>query len=592
MSQTKYNFRPRNPTINDADPPNESVEIEDHQEQENVAAVFDEIPSEVLTSDSRSSNDESSSDEKIETESSFIVEETTPSTETNFEDLLGDESDSLFVVDDEDSTDDDIEKDPFKKWENGLDKDIIEDNAPLIDELRDQLPTFKKVLESKLPEQEKIEKLWEVAVFKDNRKCFDLEYVKEMQEFNRDLEWFNSLDNKQVEKYDAMEQKLMVNSDHLKKSIKHRIMDLPVDEKQRQVLYKHYALTKSSKRTSDFSKEQQWLETALNLPWGKMHDMKIPREPANRNNYFSSILERWSQKVEGMTAPKEEFVLLLSDLIANPNINPKILTLKGSPGTGKTLFVQSIGEILGLPVEWIDMAGLNDANFLKGFAKTWEGSEPGRLIKALTNMRSMNGIIVLEEIDKIESTQHGKEVLHSLIPILDRTRNDQFYDNYLSDLHVSLRNIIFIITINDDQAFPKPLLDRLNVMEVEKPTVERKIRIAQHYMIPKALKERNLPENAVVFTDEVIRHIISRHTKTDGNVEDGVRMLKERLQSIVQRINFYIQTTPHTVEGDEKIMSFTIENVEFPITVTTKIVDDCLESMKKKQNSLLHSMYM
>jgi ATP-dependent Lon protease len=304
-------------------------------------------------------------------------------------------------------------------------------------------------------------------------------------------------------------------------------------------------------------------------------------------------MEKWDQKVEGMHHVKEEFLLYLTDYISNSKINPKILTLHGPPGCGKTLFVQSLGEILGLPVEWIDMAGLNEVNFLKGFSKTFEGSEPGRLIKSLINMKSMRGIIVLEEIDKVESTLHGKEVLQSLIPILDRTRNDKFYDNYLSDLYVSLSNIIFIITINDDKAFSRPLYDRLNIINIEKPTLERKLKIAHNYVIPSALSSRMLDPAKITFSDDTIKYIISKYTKNDGKVEDGVRSLKEKIQSIIQRVNFYIQTAPTAPDAQEEdILKYSVKpNEEGIYVVTPQMVDTLLQHLEKKAENL-HNMYM
>src|SRR5690606_7770027 len=110
-------------------------------------------------------------------------------------------------------------------------------------------------------------------------------------------------------------------------------------------------------------------------PWGKYVDMQIPKP--------EELMDKWNKEVSGLIPAKEEFILTLTDYVTNPTINPKILTLKGAPGCGKTLFVQSVAKILNMPVQWIDLAGMNEVNFLKGFAKTWDGSKIGRIAESI-----------------------------------------------------------------------------------------------------------------------------------------------------------------------------------------------------------------
>lgn len=468
---------------------------------------------------------------------------------------------------------------PFDGWDyeiNKKEKDKLEKYKSLIEQLKTKLPKFHKILESNMSEQDKEECLWQVAVLNDAH--FNDEYVEEMHKINKKLNYFAKMSPEELDKYKTLELKFKDLYDN-EKPLKNRILDLPVNEDIKRIIFRHYLM-----HGTNNEKEAKWLDIVLSIPWGKYTQIEIPNP--------TLIMKEWEECVEGMNPAKEEFILTLTDYVTNPTINPKILTLKGVPGCGKTLFVQSIAKILKLPVQWIDLAGMNEVNFIKGFAKTWEGSKIGRLVEAIINLGSMNGIIVLEEIDKIESkTGHGSETLNALVPILDRTRNHEFYDNYLSDIPVPLNNIIFIGTCNEDKGFPKYLLDRLNIIECEKPDMPRKIKIAKEYLLPQALKERNLSSDQVVLNEDVLRYIIEKYTD-----EPGVRTLKERVQSIIQRVNYFATikktdsdndnsntTKLHTSTSLKMPKSFTL-----PYTVTCQDVDEFLKFQKPSKENLTY----
>ena len=469
---------------------------------------------------------------------------------------------------------------PFIGWDADIDKknpETVKKYTDLITKLETKLPKFQKVFESNLSDRDKENCLWQVAILNSPEARFDEHYVSHALKLDENIEYFKTLNEAELKTYHECEQKFgdLITD----KPIKNKIFDLPVDDKTKKIIYKHYTQNNIEKN----EKEAKWLDVVLSIPWGKYVKINVP-DPA-------TIMTEWNKELAGMIPAKEEFLLTLTDYITNPTINPKILTLKGVPGCGKTLFVQSISKILKLPVEWIDLAGMNDANFLKGFSKTWEASKEGRLVESIINMESMIGIIVLEEIDKIESkTGHGKEAMNSLVPILDRTRNHTFFDNYLSDVSVPLNNIIFVATCNDDKDFPKYLLDRLNIIDVPKPDMEKKIDIAKNYILPSALKDRNITKDDIIIDDSVIKYIIDHYTN-----EEGVRTLKERLQSIVQRINYFIKNgiEKSSHSDGQTIQNSSISfpsNFTLPFKVTQEHVDVFLKFQKQQKESLTYFM--
>lgn len=477
----------------------------------------------------------------------------------------------------------DQEESPFYGWDDNIDKNEGGDikYAELVTKLEDKLPSFKKILTSNLSEQDKEECMWLVAILLHPDARFDEHYVSTSLKINRILDYNTKMDTEKIQQYSETEKKFM-DLMVVDKPIKNRIFDLPVNDNIKRIIYQHYYQNNIDK--SD--KEARWLDTVLNIPWGNFVKIDVPSP--------IKIMDEWNKEVEGMIPAKEEFLLTLNDYMTNPKINPKILTLKGVPGCGKTLFMQSISKILGLPIQWIDLAGMNEANFLKGFAKTWEGSKYGRLVEAIINMGCMNGIIALEEIDKIEGkTSHGKEALDCLVPILDRTRNHEFYDNYLSDIPVPLNNIIFVATCNDDKGFPEYLRNRLNIIDLPKPDMDKKINIARNYILPSALKERNIGLNDVLFDNTTIKYIIEHFTK-----EEGVRELKERIQSIIQRVNFFIRNqdncdvpiqTPNQKELKDNSIIFP-KNFKKPFIITPTIVDSFLKNQTIQKTNLTYFM--
>ena len=503
-----------------------------------------------------------------------------PATEDNIVD------DPDFVVeDDEDEDEEEFEENPLEGWktledENDEDKKIIEEHEPLFQKLQSYLPTFMKVLKSQLTDEDKEECIWKVAVLNNslyNHSRFDDEFVDAMLKMQKKLDFYSKMNQSDFERYKELEDKF--KDVEFEKPMKNKIFDLPVDEDIKKVIYRHYL--QNSLDEDNNEKEKKWLNVVLSIPWGKYVKFDVPKP--------KQIMEEWNKKVSGLIPAKEEFILTLTDYATNPTINPKILTLKGVPGCGKTLFVKSISNILNIPVQWIDLAGMNEVNFIKGFAKTWDGSKIGRLVESLINMQSMNGIIVLEEIDKVNAgTRHGKETLDALVPILDRTRNHEFFDNYLSDVPVPLNNIIFIATCNDDKEFPQYLADRLNVMEIEKPDLAEKLNRAHNFMIPDALKERNLSSEDVLFDDDTIKYIIESYTfKQDGKPEEGVRLLKERLQSIIQRVNYFVKTQGEDYQFSSTKSSLNMPSeFSLPFKVTRNHVDEFLKFQKTDQKQL------
>lgn len=272
--------------------------------------------------------------------------------------------------------------------------------------------------------------------------------------------------------------------------------------------------------SADYFVIQSYLKKILELPWSRQTKDNLDL------NHAELIL---NQDHYGLKPVKERILEHLAVMKLNPQARAPILCFVGPPGVGKTSLGQSIAKALGRKFERMSLGGMHDEAELRGHRRTYVGALPGRIIQAISRAQVSNPLIMLDEIDKLGVDFRGDPAA-ALMEILDPAQNNSFHDNYL-DVPFDLSHVFFITTANTTSNIPKPLLDRMEVLELSGYCDFEKIEMAKSYLIPQVLAEVNLANTQIHFEDSAIAIIIQSYTR-----EAGVRELRRCLGQIVRKM--------------------------------------------------------
>ena len=263
-----------------------------------------------------------------------------------------------------------------------------------------------------------------------------------------------------------------------------------------------------------------YLDWVLHLPWNKTR-----KENAN----FDEVYKELNKSHFGM----DEIKTRISEYVAiknlNRNIQSPIICLVGPPGVGKTTIAMSIARALNRDFYKISVGGLNDSTELVGSRRTYLASAPGKIIQGLNKCGSNNPLILIDEVDKMVKDYKG-DPASTLLEILDPNQNKLFTDNYIEE-PFDLSGVLFILTANNVSDIPKPILDRVELIELHSYTVFEKKDIAKNYMLPNILLDNMVYDNKIKFSDELLYFIINNYTE-----EAGVRDLERVLSSLARKI--------------------------------------------------------
>ena len=262
-----------------------------------------------------------------------------------------------------------------------------------------------------------------------------------------------------------------------------------------------------------------YIDTVLSLPWGVSTEEVISVEKTRK------VLD---DDHYGLQKVKERILEFVAVRQLAPDMKGNILCLVGPPGTGKTSIGKSIAKALGRKLARISLGGIHDEAEIRGHRKTYVGAMPGRIINAVIQAGSMNPVLLLDEIDKLGSDYRG-DPSAALLEALDSEQNGSFRDHYL-ELPFDLSQTLFITTANDSSTIPRPLLDRMELIELGSYTDEEKLHIARDHLLPKQRKLHGLKAKQIRIGDAVLRDIISGWTS-----ESGVRMLERELAAVCRK---------------------------------------------------------
>ncbi|MCJ7593165.1 MAG: endopeptidase La [Desulfobacterales bacterium] len=312
-------------------------------------------------------------------------------------------------------------------------------------------------------------------------------------------------------------------------------------------------LSKMNPSSSEYMVSTNYLDWLLELPWseGTRDKLKIKRaeKVLNRHHY-------------GMEKVKKRILEYLSVRKLNPNHKGPILCLVGPPGTGKTSLGRAIAEAIGRKFVRISLGGVRDEAEIRGHRRTYVGALPGRIIHGLKKAGANNPIFMLDEVDKIGTDFRG-DPSSALLEVLDQEQNFSFSDHYL-EVEFDLSKVMFITTANQLDTIPRPLLDRMEVLELPGYTEDEKTHIATKFLIPRQIKEHGLDSNQVSIRNSAVKKIIREYTR-----EAGVRNLEREIGRICRGLARKI------AEGEEQRFIITQNKVQEHLGFPRYTMDLC-----------------
>ncbi|MBD5247627.1 MAG: endopeptidase La [Barnesiella sp.] len=279
-------------------------------------------------------------------------------------------------------------------------------------------------------------------------------------------------------------------------------------------------LMRLNPQSPDYSVQYAYLETFLELPWGINSEL---------NSDFAKAEEELDSCHYGLEKVKERILEQIAVLMHNPDGKSPILCLVGPPGVGKTSLGQSIADALGRKFQRISLGGLHDEAEIRGHRRTYIGAMPGRIIEAMRRAGTSNPVLMLDEIDKIGNDYKGDPAA-ALLEVLDPEQNYRFHDNYV-DVDFDLSKVLFIATANTLETVQRPLIDRMEVIDLSGYILEEKIAIARDYLLPRLRREYNIADEALQISDDALALIVESYT-----AESGVRQLEKALASVARKV--------------------------------------------------------
>ena len=311
-------------------------------------------------------------------------------------------------------------------------------------------------------------------------------------------------------------------------------------------------------QSPDYNLQLNYLQAFVSLPWGEYTKDDLNLQRAQR------ILDHDHY---GMEKVKERILEYMAVLSLRGDLKSPILCLYGPPGVGKTSLGKSIAEAMKRKYVRMSLGGLHDEAEIRGHRRTYIGAMPGRILKNIQKAGSSNPVFILDEIDKVTQATVNGDPASALLEVLDPEQNNAFHDNYL-DVDYDLSKVLFIATANNLSTIPRPLLDRMEIIEVSGYITEEKIEIAKRHLIPRELDNTGLKtlKDKPKFNKASIEKIIEQYTR-----ESGVRQLEKQINKAMRKLAYKRALTTQNPEDGENS-----QKAEKPSTINPQQLEDLL----------------
>lgn len=520
---------------------------------------------------------EPTSTEKKEKEEQKVFDEQELSEEVDEED----EEDEEYK-----SYDEDDEEEDFLEKEIGDDSHLNEKYKVVKKEILKNEPNAKDLLTLSMRSEDRAR----LSLYFENYKShipYSVEWIESRDTYNRLLKEFTEgykhyeqYSDADIKKFDLEESKFKMFNPQL--ALKYKILNLNTSHSNKEVIYKKYnELINMETSDDEYGKTKNWLTWATDIPHNVIKEINID----SPTEFICKAKKILDSELYGMENVKEQIILFLSSKIKSPDLINTNLSLLGPPGTGKTSIARLISKIMDWGFTQISFGGIEKPDFLKGHEYTYVGSGPGEIVKSLKKLQCKNGIIFLDELDKISE---NPELNSALLHIIDPTQNMDFRDMFLSEISIDLSKIWWISSINtlpSDSA----LTDRWSVIKIDGYNTEDKINIVKDYLLPKSLINSKFNSNDITFSQESIKYFIHKYSKTS---DKGVRSIEKKVKDIVSKINFILTHQDKTGKLPFKV-SFQLKyKIEIPLIITTEILDIVLSDNSREIDKLIPFMYI
>lgn len=466
-----------------------------------------------------------------------------------------------------------------QKWKLGLEKNKVNDLEPklkiLREEIEEEKPTLLKILEARILKEDKKRALKLFNIL-ENTEWFTKDRLIIEEEINGILLSEKSImSDNSIQEYEEEEQKLKELLGENDYSLKYKILNLNTSDKVKARIYGMYLdMISRSSTDSDYNSIRNKIVWAVNIPHRNM---------VITNNSLKDVYNRLNSKLYGLTNVKERIMEILNNRISNPSTR-SMIALKSGPGMGKTSLAQALAESFepNLPFEHISLGGIEDPSIFRGSDNSWVGAAPSIILQILRRMKYNNGIVFLDEIDKLadcENKGRGLQVQYALLHIVDYTNNKEFQDVFLNEFTHDFSNIWWIFGMNDDSWIDPALKSRLDIITIEKYKREEIMEIIKSFMIPDIIKDIGLPKDSISITEQGCNSLL---LLLNEKIKEGdLRPIKQELYKMLSKIHILYKNLLEEEENRIEL-SYSLPNfVGIPYNISSCDIDRLCTNREK-----------
>lgn len=571
---------------------------EDEELWNSIFSCSDIEEEENYADDESSDSEYIPNDETTETETEIETETETEQEELKTEEEFDENEEETEIEEEIDLGESDTEEesdDGFKTLDDGFKMKVQKDGnimfritpkylsplkePPVSNDELEQLEKINKLIDEKelseydivksnLLDEDKAFYLEKFRIMSD-RDVHPLDKLKYKYEIYRKINDVSSLNEEEAIKYKALKEQG-------RQTILNRILNTSHNQEVQQVLFKKYnRMIKYTRDDSDYIKLHEWINLVLELPTQEKQIIKDNETIGQRINTIRGVMNK---HIYGQNEVKDRIIEIMCSKFTRHSYN--CFGLEGEPGIGKTAFVRCLAEALDLPFYQISLAGIKDVNVLNGHSSTYIGAKCGQITEALVSMGYTNGILFLDEFDKLPQSS---DVAQKFMHILDPIQNMEFRDEYLSDVKLDLSKLLIIISANNIGNINRIVRDRIDFIHMDGYTNNAKINIARDYIIPKIETKMGIKGNFIL-ENPVISYIIEHCIENTK----GIRQLEHYLGSLFEKLNaLKIQSEgEHNFELEYKVNDFVLP-YRLDITNLNKLMKN-----KRTMNTTIMNMYI